>query len=189
MTHENVLRHSGLAQLLHWLTVLLVLAAFLFGPGGSEERIYAAARDGQRQLHETLGMCVVALTLLRLAWRWWDIQPPPPAEKQWMILAARWVQFTLYGLLFLVPLTAIVGAWLEGHALTFLFGIRVEPLIGSAHAPGASIAELHTWLGDAIVWLAGLHALAAIYHHVARRDAVLLSMLPRVIGNWISLKE
>jgi cytochrome b561 len=30
------------------------------------------------------------------------------------------------------------------------------------------------------MWLAGLHALAALYHHFVRKDGVLLSMLPRV---------
>jgi bifunctional ADP-heptose synthase (sugar kinase/adenylyltransferase) len=36
----------------------------------------------------------------------------------------------------------------------------------------------HGFLGDAIVWLAGLHAVAAIYHHVILKDGVLASMLP-----------
>jgi cytochrome b561 len=31
--------------------------------------------------------------------------------------------------------------------------------------------------------LAGLHAVAAIYHHVFLRDAVLVSMLPRWINS------
>jgi cytochrome b561 len=189
MTHENVSRYSSLAQILHWLTVLLVLAAFVAGPGGSEERIYAVARDGQRELHETLGICVLALTLLRLAWRWRDTQPAPSSEERWMAATARWVQFSLFGLLFLVPLTAIFGAWLEGHPLTLLLGIKVAPLLGPAHALGANVVRVHQWLGDAIIWLAGLHALAGIYHHVIRKDEVLLSMLPRMIGTWLSHKE
>ena len=33
--------------------------------------------------------------------------------------------------------------------------------------------------GLAIHWLAGLHAAAAIYHHLVLKDGVLASMLPR----------
>jgi cytochrome b561 len=44
---------------------------------------------------------------------------------------------------------------------------------------GVEIAALHTWLGDAILWLAGFHALAALYHHIMLKDDVLASMLPR----------
>ncbi len=35
-----------------------------------------------------------------------------------------------------------------------------------------------TLLGDAILWLAGMHAAAAIYHHLVLKDGVLASMLP-----------
>jgi cytochrome b561 len=37
---------------------------------------------------------------------------------------------------------------------------------------------VHGWLGDAVMWIAGLHAAAALYHHFVRRDGVLRSMLP-----------
>ena len=43
-------------QILHWLAAIIVLAAFVCGPGGSEERVNAAARAFDRQLHETLGV-------------------------------------------------------------------------------------------------------------------------------------
>jgi cytochrome b561 len=43
---------------------------------------------------------------------------------------------------------------------------------------GATIANLHGWLGDALLWLAGLHAVAAIYHQVVLKDGELVSMLP-----------
>jgi cytochrome b561 len=32
------------------------------------------------------------------------------------------------------------------------------------------------------MWLAGLHALAALYHHLLRRDGVLAAMLPWQTG-------
>jgi cytochrome b561 len=95
--------------------------------------VYSPARDFDRQLHETLGMCVFALVLmrLRLRWRMVDTRPDPP------------------------------------------------------QLPGARIATLHTWLGDAILWLAGIHALAALYHHIVLKDGVLASMLPR----WLPLRQ
>jgi len=42
------------------------------------------------------------------------------------------------------------------------------------------IASIHTWLGDAILWIAGVHAAAALYHHFVLRDRVLRSMLPGI---------
>lgn len=171
--------HYGpVAQSFHWATALLVLIAFLYGPGGSEERVYSAARDADRQLHETLGLTVFVLTVLRVLWRMADTRPDPPQVSRWMGVAAKALQGVLYLLLFAVPLTAIAGAWLEGHPLTLLSGVQFAPQLAKAHDTGAWLANLHTWLGDAILWLAGLHALAALAHHFILRDGVLRSMLP-----------
>ena len=172
-------RYSSPTQALHWLTAIVVLVAFIYGPGGSEERVYSAARDFERQLHEVLGLCVLALTVLRILWRAVDRRPePPPAGPPWLGVMANVVQAALYALLLAVPLTGISGAWLEGHALTLLGGIAIPSPLSESHALGAKIAEVHTWLGDAIIWLAGAHAGAGLFHHYVLKDGILQSMLP-----------
>lgn len=185
MGHRSIDRYGRVAQALHWATALLVLIAFIYGPGGPEQRVYSAARDFERQLHETLGMCVFLLVALRLLWRAVDQRPVPPQLPRWMNLAAGSVQATLYALLFAVPLTAIAGAWLEGHPLTLLGGVEIPSVVAASHDAGAIVARVHGWLGDALLWVAGLHALAAIGHHTLLRDDVLVSMLPR----WIPLRQ
>ncbi len=177
---KNSRTHYGaVAQAFHWITAILVLIAFIYGPGGSEQRIYLPARDFDRQLHESLGLCVFALAAMRILWRMVDERPEPPAYSRWMGLAASAVQGALYLLLFALPITAIAGAWLEGHPLTLLAGTAIPSPFGASHDAGATIAKIHTWLGDAILWLAGFHALAALYHHLVLKDGVLSSMLPR----------
>jgi cytochrome b561 len=95
--------------------------------------------------------------------------------------SAKLVHVALYVLLIATPLCAIVGAWLEGHPLT-LWGLgNIGPMLPSLHDIGLSVAALHTTLGDIILWVAGLHAVAALFHHFFLRDSVLLSMLP---GRW-----
>jgi cytochrome b561 len=172
-------RYGTVAQALHWIIAILVLAAFIYGPGGSEQRVYSAAKDFDRQVHETLGLAVFSLVFVRALWRHTAGRPPAPAMPRWMRLASGAVEGLLYVLLFLVPATAIAGAWLEGHPLTLLGGTEIAPWIAKRHELGHTIAEVHTWLGDAILWLAGLHAAAGLYHHFVLRDAVLVSMLPR----------
>lgn len=180
MEQSKIARYSAPTQLLHWLTAVLVLVAFIYGPGGSEQRVYAPARDFERQLHETLGLSVLTLVVLRLVWRAADNRPEPPLIPRWMSLIADTVQLALYVLLLAVPLTAITGAWLEAHPLTLLGGVVVPPPLAESHALGAKIAEVHAWLGDTILWLAGAHAAAGLYHHFVLKDSVLLSMLPRL---------
>jgi cytochrome b561 len=108
-------RYSATARLFHWLTVLLVVAAYFASVGGSETRVYSPANDFSRELHELLGISVFALTLVRMGWR--AIFPPPksPEMPAWMELGARLGHWTIYALLVLVPITAIFGAWLDGR--------------------------------------------------------------------------
>ena len=185
MEQRSLARYGPVAQAFHWVTAILVLVAFIYGPGGSEERVYSPARDFDRQLHETLGMCVFALVVMRLLWRMVDTRPDPPQVPRWMDIATKAAHWGLYLLLFALPFTAIAGAWLEGHPLTLLAGVEIPPLIGRSHDAGARIATIHTWLGDAILWLAGFHALAALYHHIVLKDGVLASMLPR----WFPMRQ
>lgn len=173
-----VQRYSQIEQAFHWLTAVLVLVAFIYGPGGREDRVYSAARDSDRQLHETLGFTIFVISVLRLAWRPFDRRPEDPPMPRWMYLASRAVQVVLFILLFALPVTAVTGAWLEGHPLTLLAHVEIPPLLAKSHDLGARIATVHTWLGDAIMWIAGLHAAAALFHHFVLRDRVLRSMLP-----------
>ena len=177
-------RRGRVTQVLHWATALLVLVAFSYGLGGSEQRVYLPARDFERQLHETLGLCVLALVVLRVLWRMFDTSARAEPSARWMALAAAASKVGLYALMFAVLLTAIAGAWLEGHSLTLLGGLEIAPPFGRSHDLGVTIANIHTVLGDAILWLAGLHAGAALYHHFVLRDRVLVAMLPRRIGVW-----
>jgi len=184
MKNRSRSRYGAVAQSFHWVTAIVVLVAFIYGPGGSEQRVYDASRDFGRHLHETLGLTVFALVILRVLWRMLDKRPDPPQVARWMDVTAKAVQVGLYLLMFALPITAISGAWLEGHPLTLLGGIEIAPPIAPSHAVGETIAEIHGWLGDAIMWLAGLHALAALFHHFFLRDGVLVSMLPR----WFPLR-
>jgi cytochrome b561 len=185
MQDNSRTRYGTVAQVFHWVTAVLVLVAFIYGPGGSEERVYSPAGDFDRQLHETLGLCVFALVVLRLLWRMVDTRPDPPPLSRWMGLASKAVQGALYLLLFALPFTAVTGAWLEGHSVTLLAAVQIPSPLGVSHGVGATMAEVHTWLGDVILWLAGFHALAALYHHLILKDSVLVSMLP----NWVSLRK
>ena len=177
MQARIVTQYSAPVRVLHWLTAIVVLMAFVYGPDGSEERVYAAARDFERQLHEMLGLCVLALVAIRLLWRAFDRRPEPPGPR-WLRLVASAAHAALYALLFAVPLSPIGGAWLEEHPLTLLWRLAVPAPVAESHALGATIAEVHTWLGDAIIWLAGAHAAAGLFHHYFLKDGVLRGLLP-----------
>ena len=171
-------RYGAVAQSFHWITVVLVGAAYLLGEGGPESVIYSAERATTLSLHETAGMLVLAVLVLRLLWRAVDRTPEEPEMPAWMLYASKLTQWVLYALLVAVPATAILGAWFGGHPVTFIGIGGIGPLTGEAKSLGETLAELHETLGNAILYVAGLHAAAALFHHFFLRDRVLRSMLP-----------
>ncbi|MDR3374504.1 MAG: hypothetical protein P4L98_12325, partial [Ancalomicrobiaceae bacterium] len=52
---------------------------------------------------------------------------------------------------------------------------QFESQRGSKDRP---ILGIHPLLGDAIIWIAGLHAVAALFHHFILKNDVLKTMLP-----------
>lgn len=184
MQPQSPTRYDGLSLAFHWITAIAVAIAFVLGPGGFGRLMHQGVDPATRSdivWHESLGLLVLALTLLRLVWM--AVRPAAPRfdMSQAMELAAKAVRLGLWLLMLALPLTALLALGSEGHPLTLLGGLRVDqmPLIansGLAHL--ADWGDVHGFLGDAIMALAGLHAVAAIYHRVVLKDGVLQSMLP-----------
>jgi len=128
-------RYGVGAQVFHWLTVVLVLAAYVLSKGDSYS-LYSAAADGIRRMHETLGMLVFIVVVLRLLWRLIDRTPATETMPGWMAAAANFVQFALYALLIAIPATAVLGTWLEG--LRHLSRIRHRPPNRASACTGAA---------------------------------------------------
>ena len=185
MNRHPTARYDAPSLVFHWVTAIVVTVAFVLGPGGFGRLMHQGV-DPATQIdivwHESLGILVFVLTAMRLVWTALRPAAPPAQASGWMHLAARLVQLSLWALLVALPVTALLALGSEGHPLTLLGGLRVDrmPIVaGSAFAKWADWGEVHKFLGDAVMWLAGLHAAAAVFHHVVLKDGTLAAMLPR----------
>ena len=186
MNQQLAARYDVLSRGFHWLTAIAVTIAFILGPGGFGRLMRQGIDPASRSAivwHESLGILILVLTVLRLGWV--AVRPAAPQFPMaaWMKQAARLMHIALWLLLLALPATAFLALGGEGHPLTLLGGVRVDRLpfiAGSSIARLADWGDVHQFLGDAIMWLAGLHAVAAIFHHVVLRDGVLSAMLPGV---------
>jgi cytochrome b561 len=176
--------YDFLSQAFHWVTAIVVTIAFILGPGGFGRLMHDGVDPATRSdivWHESLGLLVLVLTVLRLIWV--KVRPAAPEFQMagWMQVMAKLMSIALWMLMLALPITALLALGSEGHPLTLLGGVRLNqmPLIAkSSIAEMADWGDVHTFLGDAIMWLAGLHAAAAILHHVVLKDGVLSAMLP-----------
>lgn len=170
-------------QASHWLTVLLILFAWLIG-----QFLDAFPKGPPRStaiwLHKEAGVQVIAILALRLVWRFVD--PPPALEKTPLgplaEHAARIAHWALYLLMLAVPVAGIVLSFARGRSVDLL-GLYViaSPWVEDRAFAGA-VKEAHEWLANALMIFAFLHAAAALAHHWIWRDQTLRRMLPGRAG-------
>jgi cytochrome b561 len=159
--------------------VLVILAWLL----GQFDDVFpkGAARAAALFVHNSAGLAVIGILVLRLLWRFAD--PPPPIEHTilgaWLDRAGRLAHYALYALLVAVPVSGIVLQFARGDALP-LFGLtEIASPWTRDRAFARSVKEIHEVAANALIVLAALHAAAALIHHWVLRDRTLVRMLPR----------
>ncbi len=170
--------YSAGAKLFHWLTLLVMIGSFALAFVMVDLPIGPLKVD-LYNWHKTLGLAILALAVLRLAWRLTHPAPPLPAAlPTWERRAAGATHVALYVLLFGQPLIGLVMAWVSGFP-TLLFGVLALPSpLAADQALYDALARLHGLSAWLLLALIALHAGAALRHHFVKRDEVLRRMLP-----------
>lgn len=184
MIRNSAERYGALAQLLHWLVMLLIVVQFVLGklaewagerggPAGLMEQFALLTR------HKSFGITILALAVVRLGWR--AISPAPalpdsmPRAERVLAKAVHWM---FYALLLLMPL----AGWLMSSAANFpvsYFGLFTLPdMVSPDEGLKETFEAVHHLGADALLVLVTLHVAAALKHHVWDGDNVLLRMLP-----------
>lgn len=179
MIRNSAERYGALAQSLHWLMFLLVLAAFGLGLTMVDLPV-SPQRIRMVGWHKTAGITILALAFLRLAWRFASPPPAlPAAMRSWERAAALGAHWLLYALVFAVPLSGWMMSSALGFSTVYLGVIRLPDLLSRDREVGEMLKIVHFTLNKALLALVVLHAAAAFKHHVVDRDDILRRMLPR----------
>ncbi|MET0542368.1 MAG: cytochrome b/b6 domain-containing protein [Variovorax sp.] len=175
----SVSRYAASSRWLHWLTALLLL--FII-PLGIWIAFFEPADEGFKlrlyNLHESLGVLVFVLVLLRIVNRLRNPPPPLPDDMPgWMRFAAHATHYGLYALLFLMPLTGFLATNAWGFPLSWFGVLPIPSPVGKDEALARTLSFLH-WCGAITIGLLILGHLAGVVHHTfVRRDGLLRRML------------
>lgn len=170
-------RYSLGAIVLHWLIAAalafqIVFAESLEGPRGPD--LFA-----RFQLHKSVGIAILLLSVLRVGWRM--VAPRPAA-----VPGPRWAM-TLSSLVHLGFYVVMIGAPLTGWILVSTSSIKVDTLLfGSVPWPHLPVPqwlhdpseELHEILPKIGIALLALHVLGALRHQYLLGTPILARMLP-----------
>lgn len=163
---------------LHWAVALLVFGLFGLGLWMVELSYYDTWYQLGPWWHKGLGVIMLFLVLIRLAWRWASPAPHPlPGHARWEVLLAHVVHRLFYLLLLLLALTGYLMVTAAGDGLEVFDWFVVPATLHGIDGQEDLAGELHFWLAWGTLALAALHAAGALKHHFIDRDATLRRML------------
>ena len=174
---NSSLRYGSVAQFLHWTVVVLLVIQVTIGKIADSlpigfERLVVMSR------HKSLGITILAVALVRLAWRLFDAPPRLPPMPRWQALAAHLSHWALYALLFALPVTGWLMSSAANRPVSW-WGLAQLP---DFVAPDAGLKETfeaaHEFLVNVLFALVALHVAAACKHQFIDRDGLLMRMIP-----------
>lgn len=178
MLNNTEQRYGLVSMTIHWLTVLTVLSLFGVGLWMTGLDYYHAWYKKAPDLHKSVGLLLLALTLVRIIWIIINPKPRPvPNSKHWERSVAAAVHGLLYLLLFSVMLSGYLISTADGRGIA-VFGWFEIPALPWRFAQQEDMAgEVHEILAFSLIGVMLLHAGAALKHHVIDRDDTLRRML------------
>ena len=173
-------RYSTVSLILHWLIAALVVTQIVLIQAHE-------ATDGpiSREfvnLHKSVGLSILVLTLVRLGWRVANPAIPLPAETpRWQKLAARATHVLFYVFLIAMPLVGWAASSAAGRDIIW-FGLFEWPAlpVGGGREFAGQLMDLHELAAKLLIALVVLHVLGALKHHFIDRDNVLHRMIPLI---------
>lgn len=196
MNDHTTQRYTAVAVVLHWLiafTILINLGLGWWMHDAIDEDATRAVAVSAFQLHKSLGLTVLALSVLRLLWRLAHRPPALPATLGRLSrLAAHGVHWALYFLMVLAPLSGwvLVSVQWRGDAPlqvpTLWFGLFEVPHLAGLNTAEPALRQewwgaamgAHELLANLMALLLLAHIGAACWHHFKLRDDVLQRMMP-----------
>jgi cytochrome b561 len=178
-------RYSTGAIILHWLTAAALIFQIAFA--GNLEGPLGPDKADAFQWHKSVGILVLALTLVRLIWR---VTHPAPAQSaslaSWERTLAKVTHWMFYGVLLLIPLTGWAAISASPLALPArLFGAIPFPDLPAPDQAFELLGSVHHLLVFGLYGLLALHVAGALKHQLLPRDeAVLGRVAPGARHGW-----
>lgn len=136
-------RYDSVAQWLHWITAILVLATLpiawvMINMGHDNPWLQTLFL-----IHKSLGVTIFAVVALRILWR--GLHPAPPLSwtlEPWEAWFARISHFLLYLLLLTMPISGYITSAASNHPVNY-FGLVTLPSLPLNKRLADAAGEVH----------------------------------------------
>jgi cytochrome b561 len=178
-------RFTPLQRVLHWLMALCILAMLFIGVGMVSTIMpkYLTLVS----IHKPLGIAILVLALIRLAVRLRHGAPALPVDlPEPMKLAAYLSHVVLYALMIGMPLIGWAMLSAAGYPIVLFTGVHLPAIAPQSATLHALLWSAHFYFAFLFFALILLHAAAALFHALVRRDGVFEAMAPTPTRDAVS---
>ena len=162
-------RYGLISIIFHWLMALIIIATFILGLNLKHNFQYYYE---VLALHNSLGITIFLLAILRVTWRFFNIKPTQLPNKVIFMKLATLTHIFFYIIFFTLPITGYILTNLQGDIVLF-YGYSLPELLEQNRGLKNYVHTIHDYVGNILLILFSLHVLGALYHHLIKRDNTL----------------
>ncbi len=176
---------------LHWIIAALIIFMIFLGWRLDD---HDSLRLSRVNLHKSVGILILLLSLVRLAIRFMTKAPPAPPMPKWQHWAAQSLHVLFYVAMLGMPLTGWAMVSTSAREIPFFMfhwpHMPFVPVLADPENPVHEFFEFFHKLGAKILiyGMIPLHVAAALKHQVVDKDEVFEHMVPglkpRPLLNW-----
>lgn len=156
----------------HWLTLILLVTAWLLGDTLSDARHEGNATLAGYLIHALIGDAILLLAVLRLVLRRKDGVPAPMGSGT-MDKVATGIHHLLYTLLIIIPVTGMLTIITSKVGSALLAG---DAALLPKKFNGVFAHSVHEILVDALIVVVVVHVLGALKHQFVLKDGLMSRM-------------
>lgn len=180
MWRNTITNYGIIAISFHWLMAIAVIGLFVLGLWMVDLSYYDPWYMRAPAIHKAVGVLIFAALVARFVWRQVNPKPAPEFDHGTIErIGAALAHYALYLLMLGVVVSGYLIPTAEGRPVDVFGWFEIPALVYGLPDQAEIAGDVHLILAIALVVLAGIHALAALKHHVLDRDRTLLKMLGR----------
>jgi cytochrome b561 len=165
---------TPVVKLLHWAIAAMIVLQFVLAKMAENAGDLSPVRElALLANHRSVGITILYLALVRLAWRKYHPPPEPLPMPQWQQNASMISHWLLYGLLFLLPITGWLMSSASANSVSWFNIIQLPDLVGPDPGLEDVLEEVHETFAKILFLLASIHIIAALKHSLYDKDGAI----------------
>jgi len=168
--------YNRYSRYLHWLMAFLILMMVFLGWRFEDKDTFLLNRAN---LHKSIGILILLLTVLRIGLRLAYKAPPEPPMPGWQLWAAKALHVGFYVVMIAMPLSGWLMVSTSAREIPF-FGVPWPHLpVPQTHDAHETFEAVHGLIAKLLFYgMIPLHVLAALKHQFIDKDTVVEHMVP-----------